>query len=118
MFKNLVERVVMGTDFETCLYWIMDSAMDRKQFVANRVVQIQDCFAPDNSGVDLLGRNLRSPTGLNRNSKCRMRFYKRVAVNTAIEQNDPVIDASRFSNLAKLLKVTVHVRLFWEIENW
>ncbi|GBM24874.1 hypothetical protein AVEN_23418-1 [Araneus ventricosus] len=47
VFKSLVKRIVMWIDFEICLHWIMSSATEWKQFVSNRVVEIQDCVFPD-----------------------------------------------------------------------
>ncbi|GBO19137.1 hypothetical protein AVEN_225548-1 [Araneus ventricosus] len=47
VFKSLVKRVVMWTDSEICLHWIKSSATEWKQFVSNRVVEIQDCVVPD-----------------------------------------------------------------------
>ncbi|GBM27118.1 hypothetical protein AVEN_189885-1 [Araneus ventricosus] len=35
------------TDSEICLHWIKSSATEWKQFVSNRVVEIQDCVVPD-----------------------------------------------------------------------
>ncbi|GBM80584.1 hypothetical protein AVEN_167891-1 [Araneus ventricosus] len=46
-FKSLVKRVVMWTDSEICLHWIKSSATEWKQFVSNRVVEIQDCVVLD-----------------------------------------------------------------------
>ncbi|GBM36711.1 hypothetical protein AVEN_221973-1 [Araneus ventricosus] len=37
----------MWTDSEICLHWIKSSATEWKQFVSNRVVEIQDCVVPD-----------------------------------------------------------------------
>ncbi|GBO05356.1 hypothetical protein AVEN_94134-1 [Araneus ventricosus] len=47
VFKSLVKRVAVWTDSEICLHWIKSSATELKQFVSNRVVEIQDCVVPN-----------------------------------------------------------------------
>ncbi|XP_035206721.1 uncharacterized protein LOC118181656 [Stegodyphus dumicola] len=47
MFQDLVGRLVLWTDSEICLWWIKGSAREWKQFVSNRVAEIQDCTSPD-----------------------------------------------------------------------
>ncbi|GIX79729.1 reverse transcriptase [Caerostris darwini] len=47
VFCGLVDRVFLWTDSEICLCWIKGSALEWKQFVSNRVLEIQDCTSPD-----------------------------------------------------------------------
>ncbi|XP_035225884.1 uncharacterized protein LOC118198336 [Stegodyphus dumicola] len=47
IFQDLVGRLVLWTDSEICLWWIKGSAREWKQFVSNRVAEIQDCTSPD-----------------------------------------------------------------------
>ncbi|GIX89748.1 hypothetical protein CDAR_245561 [Caerostris darwini] len=47
VFCGLVDGVFLWTDSEICLCWIKGSAREWKQFVSNRVLEIQDCTSPD-----------------------------------------------------------------------
>ncbi|GIY69923.1 reverse transcriptase [Caerostris darwini] len=47
VFCGLVAGVFLWTDSEICLCWIKGSAREWKQFVSNRVLEIQDCTSPD-----------------------------------------------------------------------
>ncbi|GBO08570.1 hypothetical protein AVEN_154299-1 [Araneus ventricosus] len=142
VFKSLVKRVVMWTDSEICLHWIKSSAMEWKQFVSNRVVEIQDCVVPDRrfhcpglenpadrltrgvSAVSLKSNDLwwsaprwlKSPRYDWPQQKFRVpdeyMQEKRIVVHTAIVKDDPLIDISRFSSLTRLLRVTAYVLRF------
>ncbi|GIX95696.1 reverse transcriptase [Caerostris extrusa] len=47
VFCGLADGVFLWTDSEICLCWIKGSAREWKQFVTNRVLEIQDCTSPD-----------------------------------------------------------------------
>ncbi|GBM68075.1 hypothetical protein AVEN_66743-1 [Araneus ventricosus] len=132
----------MWTDSEICLHWITSSDTEWKQFVSNRVVEIQDCVVPDRwfhcpglenpadrltrgvSAVSLKSddlwwsgpRWLKSPRYDWPQQKFRVpdeyMQEKRIVVHTAIVKDDPLIDISRFSSLTRLLRVTAYVLRF------
>ncbi|GBM73084.1 hypothetical protein AVEN_17668-1 [Araneus ventricosus] len=142
VFKSLVKRVVMWTDSEICLHWIKSSATEWKQFVSNRVIEIQNCVVPNRwfhfpglenpadrltrgvSAVSLKSddlwwsgpRWLKSPRYDWPQQKFTMpdeyMQEKRIVVHTAIVGDDPLIDISRFSSLTRLLRVTAYVLRF------
>ncbi|XP_055948251.1 uncharacterized protein LOC129981438 [Argiope bruennichi] len=141
VFKNWVKRVVMWTDSEIGLHWIKSSASEWKQFVANRVVEIQNCVVPDRwfhcpgveNPADRLTRGvsagslkndmwwsgprwLKSPQSDWPQQKLRVQHEslpeKKIVVHTTIVKDDPLIDISRFSSLNKLLRVTAYVLRF------
>ncbi|GBO05613.1 hypothetical protein AVEN_94051-1 [Araneus ventricosus] len=141
-YFRVVKRVVMWTDSEICLHWIKSSATEWKQFVSNRVVEIQDCVVPDRwfhcpglenpadrltrgvSAVSLKSddlwwsgpRWLKSPRYDWPQQKFRVpdeyMQVKRIVVHTAIVKDDPLIDISRFGSLTRLLRVTAYVLRF------
>ncbi|GIX95307.1 reverse transcriptase [Caerostris darwini] len=47
VFCGLVNGVFLWTDSKICLCWIKGSAREWKQFVSNRMLEIQDCTSPD-----------------------------------------------------------------------
>ncbi|XP_055943575.1 uncharacterized protein LOC129974831 [Argiope bruennichi] len=142
VFKNWVKRVVMWTDSEICLHWIKSSASEWIQFVANRVVEIQNCVVPDRwfhcpgveNPADRLTRGvsagslknddmwwsgppwLKAPQSDWPQQKLRVQDEsipeKKIVVHTTIVKDDPLIDISRFSSLNKLLRVTAYVLRF------
>lgn len=66
VFKDKIGRIVFWSDSCIALYWVKGSAKRWKQFVANRVVEIQDksspsewCYCPsEDNPADLLTRGI------------------------------------------------------------
>ncbi|GIY56295.1 reverse transcriptase [Caerostris darwini] len=116
VFCGLVDGVFLWTDSEICLCWIKGSAREWKQFVSNRVLEIQDCTSPD--------RWKFCPVWLrgNRNQWPRQKFervtdeQKLEKLNTSVHaihpQTEIILDENEFSNLGKLLRVTAWMKRF------
>ncbi|GBM18613.1 hypothetical protein AVEN_196496-1 [Araneus ventricosus] len=105
VFKSLVKRVVMWTDSEICLYWIKSSATECKQFVSNRVVEIQDRVVPD--------RWFHCP-GLENTADRLTRGVSAVSLKSddLSWSGARWLKSPRFSGLTRLLRVTAYVLKF------
>jgi hypothetical protein len=137
IFKNIIEKIVFWSDSLIALYWVKGSANRWKQFVANRVLEIQEksspscwCYCPsEENPADLLTRGISAenlainkrwwfgPDWLQNECEC---WPEQSLVKGSLEVDNPEISKEQKGSPVKSLIVNLEsVEPIWErISDW